>query len=466
MHLLGLGFVLAGAPLIVAVVTAVVQVDRLARQGQVSVFRAENATQGSGALVEHIVAMQRSLSQYHVLGDGDFYRAYADRHQLFVDVASRLSKQGLDETLRRDIAGLIDGELRLFQRSRQPVDAGRVPEQLDADFAVLSQQAQSILSQTRELIQREANKAKDAATRLQSLLLYQAAAVIPAAIALGAIFTYLIARPVRQLDQSIHRLGEGELDKVVRVTGPADLEDVGERLNWLRLRIIELEEQKRRFLRHMSHELKTPLTTIRQAAELLNESSGTRSGEDAEILQIMRDSSIELQALIEDLLEFGRTLQPHAAPTRNRPVAIDELVERTLEKHDIVMATRRLRVRRQLARVSLPGDPAGLRTVIDNLLSNAVKHAPIGTEIFVRLVANDGFGVLEIQDEGPGVDSDERHRLFDAFVRGTAVASGHVHGTGLGLAIAREHVEAHHGKIEFVDCSQGARIRVRLPLDA
>src|SRR3989441_11255059 len=105
--------------------------------------------------------------------------------------------------------------------------------------------------------------------RAQRILWLQLAATIPLGVLLAAGVTLLIARPIRQLDQAIRRLGAGEFEGDIRVGGPADLKYLGGRLEGLRERLIELEQQKRLFLRHVSHELKTPLTALREGSEVL-----------------------------------------------------------------------------------------------------------------------------------------------------------------------------------------------------
>src|SRR5690606_16886088 len=109
------------------------------------------------------------------------------------------------------------------------------------------------------------------AAATQRRLSWQALAVIPAALVLAIFGTLLIARPVRQIDRAIRRLGRGQFDDPVYVHGPRDLEELGDRLDWLRLRLLDLDAQKVRFLRHVSHELKTPLTAIREGAQLLSD---------------------------------------------------------------------------------------------------------------------------------------------------------------------------------------------------
>jgi len=113
------------------------------------------------------------------------------------------------------------------------------------------------------------------------------------------------------------------------------------------------------------------------------------------------------------------------------------------------------------------GDAERLRTVVDNLLSNAIKYSPRSGEIKIELTTRDGYAVLDVIDEGPGVSHEDRARIFESFYQGTARAEGRIKGSGLGLAIAREYATAHGGRIEVLDRMDGLRgawFRLWLPL--
>ena len=144
------------------------------------------------------------------------------------------------------------------------------------------------------------------------MLLVIFSTAVALAIALG--LTRLIARPIAELDAAIRQLGGAEFSRPIAVRGPDDLKTLGERLDWLRRRLVELEAEKNRFLRHLSHELKTPLTALREGAELLHdEVGGPLSPPQRSVVAIMKDNSIKLQRLIEELLDYQRALHAAAA---------------------------------------------------------------------------------------------------------------------------------------------------------
>ena len=119
-------------------------------------------------------------------------------------------------------------------------------------------------------------------------------------------FALVLARPIRQIDAAISAIGHGQLSEPVKVQGPSDLQALGRQLEWLRVRLQDIAEERNRFLRHMSHELKTPLANIREGTELLMEGAvGSLNGEQREVASILRDNSLRLQRLIENLLSYS-----------------------------------------------------------------------------------------------------------------------------------------------------------------
>ena len=141
---------------------------------------------------------------------------------------------------------------------------------------------------------------------------------------MALMFGVWFTRPLKRLENAIVGLGENRLDEVIEINGPADLALVGERLNWLRLRLSELDADKSRFLRHISHELKTPLASLREGVSLLeDEVAGPLSQDQREIAQILKHNTGLLQSQIEDLLRFNTAAfearQLRRRLTRTRP---------------------------------------------------------------------------------------------------------------------------------------------------
>src|SRR5437016_2594195 len=181
-----------------------------------------------------------------------------------------------------------------------------------------------------------------------------------------------------------------------------------------------------------------------------------------QVVAIMRDNSVKLQRLIEELLDYQRALHA-AASLEVKPLMLDQLVAEATKAHHLAAQAKGLRLLVDAQPAMLEADPEKLRSIVDNLISNAVKFTPPGGVISVKARALGGEAVIEVMDSGPGVAPEERESIFNLFFRGRTKADTGVKGSGLGLAIARELVEAHGGQIAVVAGGAGGHFRVTLP---
>ena len=464
LKLLLLGFALASLPLIVALINATLYLDRLTNQGQAAVDQAADSARDSRVLVEQTTTMERLARQYLILGDSALLADYAKLRSGFKRTTSELSLLPLDEAQLQELNRVIDREQDLFEQlGRHPQSkAGR--RQLIEGYVELSDLANGVLEQGNLLIDREVQRMRKAAQETQRSLLWQLAGSIPLGALIAALFAFLTAKPIGQLDQAIRRLGGAEFSTSIRVQGPADLEYLGERLEWLRQRLLELEQQKTRFLHHVSHQLKTPLTALREGSELLADgSSGTLNEQQREISAILRQNSVHLQKLIEDLLSYQDAVSSVGRIER-KPMDMAEVARQVLEAHKLAIAARRLTLDLHLEPAKLLADADKLRVMLDNLISNAVKYSPELGNISLVVRPEAGKVLIEVGDAGPGIAAEDRDRVFDWFFQGKLGHGGRVKSSGLGLAIAREFVLAHRGSIEVIAQGKpGARFRVSLP---
>src|SRR5437899_2302090 len=208
---------------------------------------------------------------------------------------------------------------------------------------------------------------------------------------------------------------------------------------------------------------RAPLTALREGAELLHDQvAGPLAPPQRQVVAIMRDNSVKLQRLIEELLDYQRALHA-AASLEVKPLMLDQLVAEATRAHHLAAQAKGLRLLVDAQPAMLEADPEKLRSIVDNLISNAVKFTPPGGVISVKARALGGEAVIEVMDSGPGVAPEERESIFNLFFRGRTKADTGVKGSGLGLAIARELVEAHGGQIAVVGGGAGGHFRVTLP---
>jgi two-component system, NtrC family, sensor histidine kinase GlrK len=458
-------FALVGIPLIIGLMSATWAVDELVAKSQQSVREGVQVIDAGRAMVEDITAMERNARQFALLGDHELLEAYGRRRENFQRSVEVLRQRDFAE--KDPLDALISAERDAYAAlTGFPPDSQEVAAAI-ALFPRMGDDVRRVLADSSRAIGREIDAMRRDADRTQRVLTRQALAVIPAALILALVGTLLITRPVRQVDNAIRRLGRGHFETPIRVRGPRDLQELGQRLDWLRLRLLDLDAQKIRFLRHISHELKTPLAAIREGAQLLSdEVAGDLKPAQAEIAGILVASTIQLQRRIEDLLSFNTIVQGLGVPALRESIDIRVLLDTVLEDHAGDIEARDLVVEREVGVHRITGDREQLRVVLDNLLSNAIKYSPSGGRIRVGMQQQGDKAVIQVRDEGPGIDPAERDMIFQPFFQGSALHDGHVRGTGLGLAITLEYVRAHHGTIEVAEVARGACLQVRLPLRA
>ena len=467
LKLLLFGFAVVVTPLLIALAFAVIITDRMADQSQHAVYKSARATQNSRMLLEQVTIMERAARQYHVLGDKALFNTYREAHDLFVKTVGELNNLFVDQSLKQELKDISHTEQAILDSlQRHPYSSEQIKNAV-GEFVSLASKSREVLSGSQTVIDREVEVMYGLASNAQRLFFWFGLALIPVMIIIVVGITYVISRPVRQIEAAIMSLGDGSFASPIKVIGPKNLEILGERLDWLRQRLAEVEQEKVKFLRHVSHELKTPLTALREGTDLLADGVvGQLSPEQKEVVTILGSNTAQLQGLIEDLLNFSRAHLKPSALDQDR-VALDKLMRRVLSDQKLAIIAKQLNLRVKFEPVSVRGDKEKLRVVLDNLLSNAVKFSPRKgkVEIAIRKIGNNA--AVDIRDSGPGIQPREHERVFEAFYQGEAVAEGHIKGTGLGLSIARDYVQAHGGQISVNEKStSGAHLMLRLPMEA
>jgi len=452
------------APLIIGVVGAAVQMKRLAEDGERMVLIAVATTQQAQVLLRQVALMERTARLYQIMGRPGLLQAF-DRARQGVEASLAAIEKlpGADDRLAttrslRESTGSIAAMMHSST-------ASKLREGI-AGFPDLENLATGLTQLANQQIDRDLQALRARTSLARRNLYWQLAALVPITLALGFLFTLRVVRPLRSIDAGISSLGHGQLQQPISIRGPSDLQALGRQLEWLRRRLLEIADERNRFLRHMSHELKTPLANIREGSELLTEGAvGTLAPEQREVAGIMRENSLRLQRLIENLLSYSEW-QARRGALELSEFEFRPLVDATIEQYILPLNTRRIRLDLEVpAGLVLRADRPKLRLVVDNLLSNAVKFTPDGGTITLRAAAKDGWLELEVADTGPGIAPEDRSRIFEAFYQGATPAGSLVRGTGIGLSVVEEFVRAQGGSVELVDGEfPGAHFRVRLPL--
>jgi two-component system sensor histidine kinase GlrK len=458
-----LGFAAVVLPMLLGTLGAAVEMRNLAQASERLVENGVAATQYTQSLVRQVASLERTARLYQILRRPGLLAIFDENRALLGTTLDGLEDLPGDPD-RAAVIGRMRTVLAAIEHglaSRQSAginDALRQFTQLSRDAGELSKLASRQTDRELKALRAETENAR-------KRILWQTAALAPITIGLMLLFTLFLARPIRRIDDAIGRIGQGRLDVPVVEQGPTDLRALARQLEWLRLRLGEISEERNRFLRHMSHELKTPLANIREGTELMLEGAvgGLNDGQ-REVAGILRENSLRLQRLIENLLSYSEWQARRGALEVNS-FRLTPLVASAVEPYQLPINARRLVLDLEVDDVEINADRAKLRLILDNLVSNAVKFTPDGGTVTVRARLEGSDLVLDVADTGPGIPPEERARIFEAFYQGETPHGGLVRGTGIGLSVVQEFVQAQGGTIEMVDGDfPGAHFRVRLPV--
>ena len=232
-------------------------------------------------------------------------------------------------------------------------------------------------------------------------------------------------------------------------------------------RLSELEADRARVLRHLSHELKTPLAALREGVSLLrDEVVGPLTAEQREVTGILEHNTAVLQCQIEELLNYHATVLD-AVVVQRRRVDLRALLEGVVASHRLQLQGQKLSVTIDCHCGQACLDPDKMRVALSNMLSNAIVYSPVGGEIRFAVAPVEGNKLfIDCIDAGPGVAPADIERIFDPFVQGGRRPAAGQHGSGVGLSIVREVAAAQGGRVYLLPTPQGAHFRMELPYEA
>jgi len=463
LKLLLIGFAFAIFPLLWAFTNANIAFDKLAEQSEITIYNAVKTTRAARTLQEQVYLMERSIRQYYVLQDDVLFRNYKQADIKFNSAILELQQLTTYRPQLEKINSLRQQTQQLNQLILNSI--GTQTTQLDFldTFRQLTQKIEVIIEENNQAIDKTSSQLTLAAKKTQRNLFIQSLILIPLALLVAGCIAFMLARPIRRMDKAIKELGEGHYDQEISIDGPGDLRVLGQRLDWLRAELKELNEQKQQFLRHISHELKTPLTAIREATELLNDGiGGTLSVQQAEITHILKDNTIRLQRMIENLLNYTK-LESIQLKLNLQQMNLPDLINKVIGAHELSIRNKQLTIETIFSLKQITADYEKLIIIMDNLISNAVRYSPDLGHIKVCSSEDKNRFIIEVIDNGPGLDKADQEKLFDPFYRGTNLHKSLISGSGLGLAITKDLVEAHGGSIELAPSTQGAHFIVTLP---
>ena len=446
LQLVLLAFMVVMLPLAVLMIQAGQGLSELSRLADVSARQAVEETRRARSLGALALEMERGARQYAVVEQEGLLEIFDERLAEFRQLLAQQRRllpddphvAALEQALD-DLAELPDLPLEAF-RSRL------------SDFLPFAQHTEAMRQATNRRIDERIDTISARAQDVRVRLWWQTAALVSASLVLMLLSTRLIIQPIRVLERRILGIGSigGDSDQSPPLTGPAELVNLGERLDWLATRLDELEAQKQQFLRHMSHELKTPLSTIREGASLLSDGvAGEVSPHQREILEMIDTSGRELQHLIEELLEYNLSLHDQLDI---KQLDVATVVREVLAKHRLALANKEMRVSCFDGPLTWRLDRTATARVLDNLVSNALAYGEDGGVLEIRAQPQPNRQLMiEVANSGEPIAEEDRERLFDAFYQGKVRRKGPLKGSGIGLSVAADCAQRQEGRLELVD---------------
>ena len=299
---------------------------------------------------------------------------------------------------------------------------------------------------------------------VQSQIRIISAVIVLTVLALAVIFSSVILRRIHELSSSMRIVAAGDYSHRLQVSGSDELTDLGNEFNTLTQRLDATERERRRFVSDASHELKTPLASIRLLSDSIVQNENIDAETVREFVTDIGNEAERLQRTTEKLLDLSRLdddIQVQPEPVDVKQVAVDALVLlKPLAKE------RQIRLRCELEEgCVVMATVDDMFHIIFNLIENAIKYNVDQGSVFVKLEQKEDKVQLTVEDTGIGIPEEDRYNIFTRFYRVDKARSREAGGSGLGLSIVHAAVKAHGGSILVGENKpQGSRFTVSFPI--
>lgn len=294
-----------------------------------------------------------------------------------------------------------------------------------------------------------------------------AALALAGSLLLALAISRWVAAPLRRISSAAETVIAGRYPQEISVNGPAEVRALGDAFNRMLIKVRASETAMKAFVANVSHELKTPLTSIQGFAQAILDGTASDPAQQARAAQVIQDEALRLRRMAEGLLDLAR-LDAGQAGLDMRSVDLKELLLSVKGRLLPSASEREVEVVLQADGAgTVVGDHDRLGQVFINLIDNAIRHSPEGGLVRVTVEADPTRVRIHVDDTGRGLTPHQAERIFDRFYRvdeARAEVPGNQQGAGLGLAISDEIVRAHGGRIAVLsEEDRGSRFTVHLP---
>ena len=396
-----------------------------------------------------------------------YERQLTDVHDDFLEGLAGLRSNAKSEGEQKEIARLQEalddfwGVFNRLKQQKQTWDPDQSPPDLTVAVNHLTTQTGLVLDAVEMAIKDRVAASAEVGKTAERL----SWTVGIFALLLGVIVAWLIVRsindPLRRLTQGTRAIAKGQFWHRLYARGNDEFAELARDFNVMTARLGELDQMKKDFVSHVSHDLKAPLASIRQIMHLLlQQIPGTLNEQQTRLIQLSYNSAERLASMVANLLDVSR-MEAGTMEYQMKALDIIPVIKGAIDEFDVQAREKEIRFSLQCDQPSVfvECDRERIVQVIGNLYENALKFSPNGSEIVTRV----GHGekqeiMISVSDSGPGVPDDHKERIFQKFHQiktGKKLAG---QGVGLGLAICKTIVEAHRGEIWVEDNPQGGSV--------
>ena len=463
------GFTFVAMPLVMALIFGANKASELAKKSTNAIYNVAQLTQLNSKLDETIAKLERSASQFVVLKDEELHAVFSDHHKTLKNIIQETSAKQQDKVLKEQLTSLQTESDRIKELLlNESIDAFSL-EQIQQEFKPLQLINEQLEKRSAFVVNQQVLDIQQTTEEISDNIL-ERLYIIPISLLIAGVFIILITKPLKRLTDKIQLLEQGNFEQEINLHGPAEVREIADALENMRQRLHTLELQKSSFIRHISHELKTPLAAIREGTELIYDNSvGPLNEDQQEICDIIRVSVNRLQRLIEDLLDFNIVLDSTSLHGLEK-ISLSELINDACNVRKLDIKSKNLTMKCNNSPYFIYSNSKQLSVILDNILSNAIKYSPENGDITITYSSSKECLTINIIDQGPGIDPSLSNKVFDAFYQGKAPINSQIKGSGLGLTIVKELLLRLNGNIEVIPARKisaandsGACITITLP---
>lgn len=274
-----------------------------------------------------------------------------------------------------------------------------------------------------------------------------------------------ITRPMKDIAESSRKLATGDFAPI-ELKGPAEVQQLAAVINMMDRQVRDMIESQKDFVANVSHEFKTPLTSIQGFAQAILDKTVHTSKDTKNAVQVILEETDRLNFLVNDLLTLAK-LDAGTIKLEMREVALNPIINSIIEKFAFQIDAKKLQINLELTQPNvILGDGERIVQVFNNLIDNAIKFSHMGGEVLISDQADPEFAVISVKDNGIGISKDETEKIFSRFYQADqSRRKKSPRSVGLGLSIAQQIVRAHQGALAVQsEPGRGSRFMVKLPL--